>query len=78
MRTFDVRSGADLGRAVAEARSAKGLTQKEVGTLVGLDARYLSKIESGRTVSLLEHQLRILRRLGARIIVELPGSTDGS
>jgi transcriptional regulator with XRE-family HTH domain len=75
---FAVRSGADLGRAIAQARSDAGLTQHELGDLVGLGAPYLSKIESGRTVSLLEHQLRILRRLGARVVVELPGPDRGT
>lgn len=70
MTTFQIRSGADLGRVVAQVRSDAGLTQAQLGDLVGLEATYISKMESGRTVSLLEHELRILRRLGARVTVE--------
>ena len=70
MTKFQIRSGADLGRAVAQVRSDAGLTQAQLGDLVGLEATYVSKMESGRTVSLLEHELRILRRLGARVTVE--------
>lgn len=65
----EIRQGQDVGRAIRSIRSARGLTQAQAAELVGLEPSYLSKIEGGRTVSLLEHQLRILRRLGARITV---------
>ena len=73
-----IRTGADVGRAVGELRRSAKLTQDELGDLVGLDGKYISKIESGRTVTLLEHELRILRRLGARITIELPGAADAN
>jgi len=76
MQKFQVRRGADLGRAIAQVRAEAGLTQQETGLLAGMEAAYISKIESGRTVSLLEHQLRILRRLGARLTVEWGAATD--
>ena len=69
---LNIRTGTDMGRAIGEVRRASGLTQRELAESVGLDAKYISKIESGRTVTLLEHQLRILRRLGASITIELP------
>lgn len=65
----EIRSGADVGRAIRAVRDARGLSQSRAAELVGIDATYLSKIERGRTVSLLEHQLRILRRLGAKVTV---------
>lgn len=65
----EIRSGADIGRAIRAIRSAQGLSQIEAAELAGIDSTYLSKIEKGRTVSLLEHELRILRRLGARVTV---------
>ena len=65
----EIRSGSDVGRAIHAVRSARGLTQIAVAELAGIDPTYLSKIEKGRTVTLLEHELRILRRLGARITV---------
>jgi transcriptional regulator with XRE-family HTH domain len=71
---LNVRTGADLGRAIGELRRDSNLTQAGLSELVGLDPKYISKIESGRTVSLLEHELRILRRLGATITIELPDS----
>lgn len=61
---------------LAEARKARGLTQEQLAALAGVDRTYLAKIESGLTVALLERSLRILRRLGARVIVELPATED--
>ena len=72
----EIRSGADIGRSIRAIRSAQGLTQIEAAELAGIDSTYLSKIEQGRTVSLLEHELRILRRLGARITVSYDIDTD--
>lgn len=83
MTEFEIRRGADLGTAVAELRRRLDLTQQEAGRRAGIDPNYLAKIEAGRTVTLLEHQLRIVRRLGGRIVVELPdghrevGDLDG-
>lgn len=71
-----IRTGADVGRAIGELRRNAHLTQEDLGELVGLNGKYISKIESGRTVTLLEHELRILRRLGAIITIEIPDSTD--
>lgn len=67
-----IRTGNDLGQAIVEARRSLDLSATEVAQRTGLSPQYLSKIESGRTTRVLEHQLRILRRLGARVIVEFP------
>jgi transcriptional regulator with XRE-family HTH domain len=69
---LNIRTGIDVGRAIGELRRKSKLSQSELSELVGLDPKYISKIESGRTVTLLEHELRILRRLGATITVEMP------
>ncbi len=75
MAEYEIRNGADMGAALAELRRRLGLNQGEAGALAGIDPNYLSKIESGRTVSLLEHELRIFRRLGARVVVEFPNAS---
>ncbi len=69
---FEIRSGEDLGRTIAQRRRDSEMDQTGLAELAGLSKAYISKIESGRTVSLLEHHLRILRRLGATITVEFP------
>lgn len=67
-----IRTGADLGRAIAELRASRSMSQSELADLAGISATYISKIESGRTSSILEHELRVLRRLGAQITIEVP------
>jgi len=71
-RRVVIRGGRDLGVAIAEARKARGLTQQQLAELSGVERSYLAKIESGLSVALLERSLRLLRRLGAQIVVELP------
>ncbi|MGB3412681.1 MAG: helix-turn-helix transcriptional regulator [Microthrixaceae bacterium] len=76
MANYEIRKGADMGAALAELRRQLGLNQHDAGVRAGIDPNYLSKIESGRSVSLLEHELRIFRRLGARVVVEFPAIRD--
>ena len=70
--TWTIRSGADLGSAIADIRACRKLTQAQLGDEVGLSREYLAQLESGRTVRLLEHLLRILRRSGATVTVTYP------
>lgn len=77
MIEYEIRRGADMGTAIAELRRHLSITQHEAGTRSGIDPNYLSKIEAGRTVTLLEHELRVFRRLGARVIVQFPEGCDG-
>jgi transcriptional regulator with XRE-family HTH domain len=71
-RMFTVRSGADLGAAVAEARHSAGLSQQQLAERVDLDRTYLARLEAGASVQLLERALLLLRRLGAEVTVTLP------
>jgi HTH-type transcriptional regulator/antitoxin HipB len=68
-RTWVVRSGDDLGRAIAEIRIARGLTQAQLAERAALDRSYLAKFERGRTSPLLDQLLRVLRRLGATVTI---------
>lgn len=70
-----VRTGADLGAALAEARRARSLTQQQLAESVNLDRTYLAKIEAGTSVQMLDRTLRLLRRLGAEVTVTLPEPT---
>lgn len=75
-----VRSGEDLGRAVAEIRRQRHLTQQELAALSGLDRTWLAKLERGRSATVLDHLLRILRRLGATVTISFDttaGDRDG-
>ena len=68
-RTWVVRSGGDLGRAIAEIRTSRGLTQEQLAERAAVSRSYLAKFETGRTSPLLDHLLRLLRRLGATVTV---------
>ena len=68
-RTLTIRSGEDLVTAVGELRRCSGMTQAELAEQAGLTREYIAKIEAGRSVTLLEHTLRLLRRLGATVTV---------
>ncbi|WP_370326596.1 helix-turn-helix domain-containing protein [Euzebya sp.] len=68
-RTFTIRTGQDLGAALAEIRRDAGLTQQEFAERVGVSRSYLSKVETGRTTRLIEHLFTALRRAGATVTV---------
>ncbi len=73
---FIVRSGADLGRAIREARSSGSLTQEQLSESTGIDRSYLARMENGINVLFLDRCIRVLRRLGAEVYVEVPRKTD--
>lgn len=77
-RQMKVRTGSDLGAAVAEARHARSMTQRELAELVNLDRTYLARIEAGISVQMLDRTLRLLRRLGAEVTVTLPDPATSS
>jgi transcriptional regulator with XRE-family HTH domain len=67
-----IRSGEDLGLAVAEARAVRRMSQQQVADATGIERTYLARIENGLTVQLLDRAIRALRHLGATITVTLP------
>ena len=77
-RKMRVRSARDLGAAIAEARQQHGLTQEELAEATGVERSYLARIESGRSVILLERIFRLLRRLGVEVTVTLSPAADAS
>jgi transcriptional regulator with XRE-family HTH domain len=75
VRRVEIRRPQDVGLALSEARHAAGLTQAQLSEDCGVERTYLAKLESGASTLLLSRLLRLLRRLDARLVVEL---TDGS
>jgi transcriptional regulator with XRE-family HTH domain len=69
---WTIRSTADLGRAIAGARSANGLTQQQLAEEAAVDRSYLARLEAGASKLVLERALRLLRRLDATVTVTLP------
>lgn len=66
---WTVRSAEDFGRSIAEIRRVRGLTQRELAAMGGLSRHWLAKLEAGRSTPVLEHLLRLTRRLGATITI---------
>ncbi|HEY8544201.1 MAG TPA: helix-turn-helix transcriptional regulator [Acidimicrobiales bacterium] len=75
-RTWTVRTGADLGRAVAGVRDELGLTQQQLADATGLDRTYLARLEAGASVQLLDRALRALRRMGAEVTISVETGAD--
>lgn len=71
-RTWSIRSPADLGRAIAGVRAARGLTQKELAGQIDVARVYLATLEAGSSPLVLERSLRALRRMGATVTVSMP------
>jgi transcriptional regulator with XRE-family HTH domain len=72
---IEIRRPQDLGLALSEARRAAGLTQAQLSNESGIERTYLARLEAGLSTLLLQRLLRLLRRLGARLVVELPAAS---
>ena len=75
-RTWTIRTGSDLGRAVAGVRAERDLTQQRLAGMAGLDRSYLARLEAGASVQFVERALRALRRMGAEVTVTLPAEAE--
>ena len=79
-RTYRVRSGADLGRVLRDARTEHGLTQQQVIDEFGFsfDRTRLARIENGEGLQSLDRALSVLRRLGVDVVATIPTGPDTS
>ena len=60
-----------VGNAVAAARAEKGISQKELSELTGIDQSDLSKIERGVANPSIGTLNRIAEALGAKLVVSI-------
>lgn len=64
----------DIGKMIKEARLAKGLTQEELGRLVGVQKSAIAKYENGRVVNIKRSTLQGLAKAldlrGSDLIIE--------
>ncbi len=65
-----VRSGSDLGAAIGEIRTSRGVTQADLSEQLGVSRTWLAKLERGRTTNMVDLLVRLLRNMGATILVE--------
>ncbi len=57
----------EIGQKIKQARIAKGLTQEELGNLVGLQKSAIAKYENGRVVNIKRSTLqKLAKALGLR------------
>lgn len=67
-----VRSAADLGAFLRQAREQAGLSQEALADELGIDRKYLYQIESGRPTRYTQRLFALTRLLGVRITVDQP------
>ena len=64
----------EIGQKIREARKAKGLTQEELGKLVGLQKSAIAKYECGRVVNIKRSTLQKLAKAldlrGSDLVIE--------
>lgn len=74
---YSIRSAADLGAAIREARHEAGLTQADLAARTGVSRPYLAQVERGRSSRLLDLLLDLLRVLDLELAVRPRRSHDG-
>lgn len=67
-----VRSAAELGRFLRQARERAGISQEALADELGIDRKYLYRIESGRSTRYTQRLFALTRMLGVRITVDQP------
>jgi HTH-type transcriptional regulator/antitoxin HipB len=79
---YPLKTPQQLSAHLKSLRQAKGLTQAELGKLVGVQQARVARIERDPGAVKLEQLLQILQRLGAQLTVQVdetaPGSTTGA
>jgi HTH-type transcriptional regulator / antitoxin HipB len=76
MRAIRVNSSTDVGRAVREARTARGLRQEDLALASGTGRRFIGDLERGKPNLRLAPTLAVLHALGVRL--EAAWIDDGS
>lgn len=78
MFTATVRSAADFGMALQQARLAAGMTQRDLAEQMGVSQKYVWEMETGKSVAAIERLLSAFKATGVKLIAEVPeGDPDG-
>lgn len=67
-----VRSAAELGRFLRQARERAGISQEALADELGIDRKYLYRFESGQPTRYTQRLFALTRMLGVRITVDQP------
>jgi y4mF family transcriptional regulator len=69
-----VKSPADIGALIREARKRSDLDQETTAALVGVGARFMSEVERGKPSAQLGLVLKVLERLGLEVWIAPRGT----
>jgi ribosome-binding protein aMBF1 (putative translation factor) len=61
-----------VGEAIKQAREAQNLTQAELGEKMGVQRSQVSRLESGKSITLAS-MMRAFRALGVQVALEMKG-----
>lgn len=67
---MDIRTPADLGAVIRQARKRQGMTQAELCDLCGVSVTYLSELERGKATAELGKALHVAAMLGIDLTAE--------
>lgn len=62
-----LQTAADFGAAVAGARKALGLTQRDLALAAGVGERFVVELEAGKPTAQLGRALRVAQAVGLRL-----------
>jgi transcriptional regulator with XRE-family HTH domain len=69
MTQFVLRHPEDLGTAVAEFRTLRGLTQAQLALDIGVHRTYLSNVERGEVPEYIKRYFALVGALGLQITI---------
>lgn len=70
MSNRPIRTAAEFGAAIRNARKQQRLTQRELALSVGAGERFIVDLESGKETARLGKALRVAAALGLKIALE--------
>lgn len=74
---YVVQVPSQLSDHLRALRKAKGLSQKQLGELVGVNQARIAKIENNATSISVDQLLKILATLGVRMVLSPPAKDQG-
>lgn len=69
-----IRTAADLGQLIRNARHSAGLTQTDAAGLCGVSIPFFNAIENGKATAQIDKVLSVCRQLGVQVVAYLPHS----
>jgi HTH-type transcriptional regulator/antitoxin HipB len=74
---YPVTTPQQLGPILVGMRKARGLTQAQVGQMLGVNQKRVARIEGAPGVTSFDQVSRLVARLGGRIVIEMKDAPAG-